>query len=240
MKRIISLIGIGIFSAISSTFVPTNSFAAENNVYDFSWLDKEKEVYVLQNRKFRKKGAFYVGGTYGLSVNGAYIDSTEVNLMAGFFFSEDWGLEFSYKTAEGEENKTYEGITAQNAVAFFRQIETATTAMIVWSPFYSKINTFNKIFYYDWMFGLGLANVSTTDNRKEFTAGSDSNQLTEEDLSGVAWMTALRFYITEDWSTRIDFRGMHVNADSAISGETDTEKRWNNYYTFNFGINYAF
>lgn len=237
MKRILSLIGIVIFSTVIS---PRNGYAAENNVYDFSWLDKEKEVYVLQNRKFRKKGTFYVGGTYGQSVSGTFIDSSEFNVLAGFFFSEDWGLEFSYLSAEGTENKTYESIQAQSAVAFFRQIESATTAMLVWSPFYSKINTFNKIFYYDWMFGLGLSNVSTTDNRKEFSGGADSNQLVEEDLSGVAWMTALRFYINENWSSRIDFRGMHLNADAAINGENDTKKRWTNYYTINFGINYAF
>ena len=232
MKRILSLIGIVLFS--------TTGNAAENNVYDFSWLDKEKEVYVLQNRKFRKKGSFYVGGTYGQSVSGTFVDSSEFNVLAGFFFSEDWGLEFSYLSAEGSENKTYKSVKAQGAVAFFRQIESANTAMLLWSPFYSKINTFNKIFYYDWMFGLGLANVSTSDNRKEFGAGAESNQLTEEDLSGVTWMTALRFYITQDWSARLDFRGLHINADSAVTNETDTEKRWNNYYTFNFGINYAF
>lgn len=232
MKRILSLIGMIVFS--------TTGLAAESNVYDFSWLDQEKEVYVLQNRKFRKKGTLYLGGTYGRSVSGAFVDSSEYNLIAGFFFSEDWGIELSYTGAQGSKNKTYDAVSAQGSVAFFRQIETATSAMLMWSPFYSKINTFNKIFYYDWMFGLGFANVSTSDNRKEFSGGSDSNQLVEEDLSGVAWMTALRFYITQHWSARIDFKGTHVNADSAITGETDTEKRWNNYYNFNVGINYAF
>ena len=33
--------------------------------------------------------------------------SSEFNVLAGFFFSEDWGLEFSYLSAEGSENKTY-------------------------------------------------------------------------------------------------------------------------------------
>ena len=30
--------------------------ANEKSVYEFSWLDKDKEIYVLQNRKFRKVG----------------------------------------------------------------------------------------------------------------------------------------------------------------------------------------
>lgn len=217
-----------------------NSSAAEDSMYDFSWLDKDKEVYVLQNRKFRKKMNVYVGGTLGRSVSGAFIDSTEINLIGGFFFSEDWGLELNYNKSEGKTNKTHDAVNAQGSVAFFRKIDTAMSAMLMWSPFYSKINTFNKIFYYDWMFGAGFANVTTLDNRNEFLGGSKKDELTSESLSGLTWMTAIRFYITQSWSSRIDFKAVHLNADRAITGESDTEKQWMNYYTINFGVNYTF
>jgi outer membrane beta-barrel protein len=215
-------------------------FAAEDSIYDFSWLDKDKEVYVLQNRKFRKSGQVYVGGTFGKSVSGAFIDSTEMNAIAGFFFKENWGLELSYTKADGTENKTSESVAAQGSVPFYRKMDTATTAMLMWSPFYSKINTFNKIFYYDWMFGVGTASVATLDNRNEFPGGSAAKEKTKESQNGIAWMTAIRFYMSQSWSFRVDFRAVHVNADSAINGETDTEKRWNHYYNFNLGLNYTF
>lgn len=216
------------------------AFAGEGSVYDFSWLDKDKEVYVLQNRKFRKNNSFYLGGTLGRSVSGAFIDSQEANLIGGFFFSENWGLEFSYTKAQGVENKTSESVNAQGSVPFYRKIDTATNIMLMWSPFYSKINTFNKIFYYDWMFGLGGATVSTLDNRNEFPGGSTADTATSESITGIAWMTAIRFYLSPNWSTRVDFRATHINADSAINGETDTEKRWNNFYNLNIGLNYTF
>jgi outer membrane beta-barrel protein len=233
MKRILS----AIFVLVSSL-----AFASESSLYDFSWLDKDKEVYVLQNRKFRKKGSLYLGGTVGRSVSGAFIDSNEANFMAGYFFSEDWGIEFSYTKAQGSENKTSDSVNAQGSVPFYRKIDSAMSTMLVWSPFYSKINTFNKIFYYDWMFGLGVSNVSTLDNRNEFKAKADPDHdvLVEETLSGFVWMTALRFYISPSWSSRVDFRATHVNADSAVNGATDTEKRWSNYYNFNIGMNYTF
>lgn len=232
MKRILSLILI----TISGIAV-----AAEDSMYDFSWLDADKEVYVLQNRKFRKKGKAYFGGTLGRQVNGAYINSNEANIIGGFFFNEDWGLELSYTKASGETNNTYDNVDAQGAsVAFFRKIDTAMSAMLLWSPFYSKINTFNKIFYYDWMFGLGVTNATTLDNRKEFTTGSGSDELTSESVQGLAWMTAVRFYISKSWSTRVDFRAQHINADTAVNGESDTEKRWNHYYNINVGLNYTF
>lgn len=210
-------------------------------MYDFSWLDKDKEVYVLQNRKFRKSGHFYIGGTLGKSVNGAFIDSYEGNLLMGYFFKENWGLEISYTKAEGTKNNTSKSVEAQSATPFFRKVDTSTAAMITWAPFYSKINTFNKIFYYDWMFGLGAATVSTIDNRNQFSSATSSAfDETKESLSGVAWMTAIRIYITPNWSSRIDFRATHVNADAAIEDEFDTKKRWSHYYNFNLGLNYTF
>jgi outer membrane beta-barrel protein len=230
MKRILSF-----FLLIYSTFI----FSAEDSMYNFSWLDQDKEVYVLQNRKFRKKGNVYIGGTLGRSVSGAYIDSNEANLIGGFFFSEDWGLELSYTKANGAENKTSDAVNAQGSVPFYRKVDTASSAMLMWSPFYSKINTFNKIFYYDWMFGAGITNMTTLDNRNEFIGGSSADDLTKETLSGFTWMTALRFYITPAWSTRIDFRAQHVNAEMTIE-QGDTEKRWSHYYNFNIGLNYTF
>lgn len=229
----------GFLSFIITSLISVSIFAAESSIYDFSWLDQDKEVYVLQNRKFRKKSNFYVGGTLGRSVSGAFIDSNEVNAVAGFFFSEDWGLELSYTKAEGSENKTSDAVFAQGSVPYYRKIDTATSAMLLWSPFYSKINTFNKIFYYDWMFGVGMTSASTLDNRNEFDSGPDSKELTKESVSGVTWMTAVRFYITPRWSTRMDFRATHLNVESQIT-EDESEKKWNNYYNFNIGFNFTF
>lgn len=238
MKHFLSLITFSFFTPI--IFFANHTNAAEDSVYDFSWLDKDKEVYVLQNRKFRKSGNVYVGGTFGRSISGAFIDSNEANLIAGYFFSENWGIELSYTKADGQTNKTHDAVNAQvGGVAFFKKIDTATTAMLMWSPFYSKINTFNKIFYYDWLFGIGAANITTLDNRNEFDGGSDSNKLTSESETAVTWMTGFRFYINQNWSTRIDLRAMHANTDMQID-TNDSEKRWNNYYNFNVGINYSF
>jgi outer membrane beta-barrel protein len=222
-----------------------STWAGEDNVYDFSWLDGDKEIYVLQNRKFRKKSRVYLGGLYGRSINGAFIDSSRFSLQGGFFFQEDWGLELSYVSASGSTNTTHDSVKEQsNAVAFYRKIETEMTAMLLWSPFYSKINTFNKIFYYDWMFGLGVSTVTTADNRNEFDdASPDSDKLTNETNSGVSWMTAFRFYITENWSSELRFRATHVNADYASENQSNqdtTEKRWIHYYNFNVGLNYTF
>lgn len=237
MKHVLSLIVLAAISII--TAIPNKVNAAEDSVYDFSWLDKDKEVYVLQNRKFRKKSEVYLGTTIGRSVSGAFIDSYEINLIAGFFFSENLGIELSYTKADGSQNKTVDAVNAQGATAFYKKIDSATSAMLMWSPFYSKINTFNKIFYYDWLFGAGVASITTLDNRLNFSGGSTSDDLTEETDTAFTWMTGMRFYFSQSWSTRIDFKAIHANTEMQIDAN-DSEERLNSYYNFNIGINFAF
>lgn len=216
------------------------TFASETSVYDFSWLDQDKEIYVLQNRKFRKVKSLYVGGTFGKNLAGAFIDSTEFNISGGFFFTEAWGIELTYTQTQSKKNATSKGVNEQGAVAFSREINSTKSAMLLWAPFYAKINTFNKVFYFDWIFGLGLAQVSTTDNRNEFPGGQAADVLTKENLTGVGWMSGLRFYLSQSWSTRLDFRATHLNATTAVNGETDTAKKWAHYYNLSVGINYTF
>lgn len=224
------------------TLISFQVFSAENSVYDFSWLDPDKKVYVLQNRKFKKHGKFYLGTTLGRSVSGAFIDSTEANFYGGLFFQEDWGVELSFTKSASETNTTYDAVkSGAAAVAFFRALDTVTSAHLVWSPFYSKINTFNKIFYYDWLFGLGLSSYTSLDNRNEFLP-TNQDEKTKESGTGVSWFTGMRFFMNEDWSFRMDFSGMHTNADRAIDDNSNfsLQKSWFHYYHFRLGLNYTF
>lgn len=231
---------LGLFLLIITS---VSVMASEKSVYEFSWLDKDKEVYVLQNRKFRKVNSVYLGTTFGKSLSGAFVDRYTGSLYGGYFFSENWGIELSYNKASNATNATHDAVKEAGTVAFYRQIDTDMTAHIVWSPFYSKINTFNKIVYYDWLFGAGISSITTLDNRNEFnTASLDKDTLTSESGIAYSWFTGFRFFISDNWSTRVDFRGTHSNADRAVSeGSTfKLTKSWFHYYDFRLGINYSF
>lgn len=233
------LLGLLLFSICSF------SIASEKSMYDFSWLDKDKEVYVLQNRKYRKKSKLYLGTTFGKSLSGAFVDRYTGSFYGGYFFNENWGLEVSYNKASNTTNSTHDAVKTAGTVAFYRKIDSDITAHIVWSPFYSKINTFNKIVYYDWLFGLGVSSLTTQDNRNEFKNESDPDHdvLVEESATAFSWFTGFRFFISESWSMRMDFKGTHSNADRAIeagAGQFDVEKSWFHYYDFKLGLNYTF
>jgi outer membrane beta-barrel protein len=219
--------------------------AGEKSLYNFSWLDPDKEVYVLQNRKFRKDGNFYIGGTGAKTLSGAFIDSYGATLRTGYFFSEDWGLEFVYGKNSGSENDTAKGVKEQGTVPFYRKIDSYMGAMFMWSPFYSKINTFNKIFYFDWMFGLGAASLKTLDNRNKFdSTASNFDELTSENNIGLLWNTGFRFYINENWSLRLDVTGQNYKAAKTKQAEGDSttssiDKIFSNY-DLGLGLNYTF
>jgi outer membrane beta-barrel protein len=235
MKNILALT----LSLFMSGFV----LAAENSLYEFSWLDKDKEIYVLQNRKFRKDGSLYLGTTAVKTVSGSFIDSYGATLRGGYFFSENWGLELVYGKNSGEENDTAKGVREQGTIPYYRKIDSYMGAMAMWSPFYSKINTFNKIFYFDWMFGVGFASINTQDNRAKFAA-VPSDALTDENVLGALWNTGFRFYINENWSLRMDFTGLHYKADKTRkedgAAQPFTSSEFFNNFDFGLGLNYSF
>jgi outer membrane beta-barrel protein len=234
-----------IFLVLVTLIMSSVVMANEKSLYNFSWLDNDKEIYVLQNRKFRKDGNVYIGATAAYNMSQDFLDAYGGTVRGGYFFSEDWGIEFLYGKNTSTENDTAKGIKEQSAFPFYREIDSFMGAMLMWSPFYSKINTFNKIFYFDWMFGLGAGNITTKDNRKLFDTvapQSERNQLTQESNVGAIWNTGFRFYINENWSLRLDFTGLTYKADKTKynTATKSTSSRLFTSYDLGLGLNYAF
>jgi outer membrane beta-barrel protein len=97
--------------------------------------------------------------------------------------------------------------------------------MILWSPFYSKINTFNKIIYFDWIFGLGYGSMQETNNTDEFIgAGNDDTTITH---NGILWDVGMKFFINESFNLRLDMTVFHYKADivETVNGATNTLNR---------------
>lgn len=232
--------GLKKFALMVFCLLPGFAISAEGSLYDFSWLDSDKEIYVLQNRKFRKAGNLFVGGALGQTVSKAYVDGYLAQLRLGYFFKEDWGIELIYSKNDGDFNDLAKRVQQQSAVPYTRIVDSYMAAQIQWAPFYSKINTFNKIFYYDWMFGLGVVSVTDSNNSLEFVG--NNRTLTQETNTGLIWSTGLRFYISPNWSVRADFTALRYQADFTVGtvGSPSTEKEWFNNYDLTIGLNYTF
>lgn len=194
----------------------TNLFASEKDIYEFSWLDPDKEVFVLQNRKFRKASRLHVNVGGGITTSGAFVDSTTIQGRAGFFATEDYGLEVIYAKNSGKENDTAKLVRNSpgqtGSKPFRRIVQSYTGAMFLWSPFYSKINTFNSIVYMDWIFGVGYASLVEKNNKLAFENVFQEDVETQETHGGIIWEAGMKFYLNENFNIRTDLTAIHYSA----------------------------
>ena len=223
------------------TLVSPKVKAAEGDIYNFNWLDPDKEVYVLQNRKFRKKGKVHVNGGFGLTTGKAFVDANVIQGRVGYFFKEEFGFEFLYSKNSGKENSTAATVRNEGSagsIPFRRIVQDYAGGMLMWSPFYAKVNTFNKIVYFDWIIGLGMAKINEENNREEFLNIGSRSINTPESHTGIMWDTALKFYINQNVDLRLDLTGIHYQADqAAVSNPTKT---WYSNWDLSLSLGYSF
>lgn len=196
-------------------FFTIQTHSAEGDAYDFSWLDPDKEVFVLQNRKFRKAGRLHATAGYGYTTSGAFVDANALQARVGYFVKEEYGVEFVYSKNSGEENSTATSVRnpgGPGSFPFRRIVDSYMGGMFLWSPFYNKINTFNKIVYMDWILGIGFAKIEETNNRNEITSSGGDLTATTESHTGLMWDIGAKFYISERWDLRIDLTSVNYKA----------------------------
>lgn len=227
----------------------SNAFAS-NEVANFEWLDDDKEIYVLQNRKYRKSKKFMISGFGTMNFSDKFVSTLGGGLKAGYFFHENWGIEFALGMGSSSENDTSKAIKTQNAIPFYRSITSYTSASIVWVPFYGKFNTFNLVYYLDWFVSAGLASIQTEDNSAAFDLDNSAEirnnafALREESATGLTWSTGLYWHLTKLLSVRFEFTGFHYQAsssqkDSSINNVSKDDK-WFHNYNLSAGINLMF
>ena len=206
-----------------SLILTTEAFASEKDIYEFSWLDPDKEVYVLQNRKYKKAGHLHLNVGGGLTTSGAFVDSTAIQGRLGYFLSEEIGFEGIYSKNTGVENATAKGVQTNNGAGastpFRRIVESYSGGMILWAPFYSKINTFNKIVYMDWIFGVGYGLLNENNNSLYFKSSGINKTPISESHGGFMWEAGMKFYLDQSFNARLDLTAVHFKA-LALSGSS--------------------
>ena len=183
-----------------------NTLAGQKNIYDFQWLDPDKAVYVLQNKIYEKKNSFYFNVGYGQSLTADFVSAKNIQFKTGYYFTEEWGFEIVYSTISNSTNTTFDNISRSNdrVVPFIRQEDGYYGALLIFSPFYAKINTFNKIVYLDWSFGLGFGKVDGKSNKTAFRTEDQNVALEEESNTAFLGKTQFKIFFTELLHFNID------------------------------------
>ena len=226
--------------ALQALWAPPAAVAAQgssdDDEYNFSWLDPDKKVYVLQNRKFRKKDRFAIYLSGGINLSNPYRSEYMAIPRVGYSFSERFGAEFFFATISNADNENLKALkkVSSSALPFVREHRSYFGGLVIWTPWYSKLNFFNKILYYDWFLKAGLGQVATALDRNR-DASLASNFLTENFVAAY-FGTGMNFFVTRNVLARLDLIGMTYSAKGA---DNVTELRQFNY-DFAVGLGYLF
>jgi outer membrane beta-barrel protein len=220
---------------------PTVSLATEKDLYDFLWLDPDKKVYVLQNKVHKKEHSIYASLGAGMGLSSTYQDTTLVHGNAGFYLNEEWAIEAMYTSYSNKDNEAFENLKKLNgSIPFTRRTTSNYGVLAKWSPFYGKINTFNKIFYFDWSFGLGLGKLNTESNAATVGNPAKANNFSSESYTTVIGKTELTVHATKNIHLSL---GLIMNNFKApgptINNKAPSEKLRNNLDTV-LSIGYSF
>ena len=219
------------------------ALSLEGDTYSFDWLDPDKEVFVLQNRKYRKRGRLYFNAGGGITTSGAFVKSTALQARVGYFARESLGFEFIYSKNNGKENDTAKSVREDGtagSIPFRRIVDNYMGGMLVWAPFYSKINTFNAVIYADWLLGLGYAKLEESNNEDEvLQEGLLDATENSESHNGVLWNLGMKIYLTRSLEFRFDMTTVFYQAKQ-VGGSDSDKKIWYSNWDAIASLGYSF
>ncbi|NDG85167.1 MAG: outer membrane beta-barrel domain-containing protein [Proteobacteria bacterium] len=223
----------------------SSAVAGDDSEYNFSWLDPDKKVYVLQNRRYRKAGDAQVFALGGLSVSDPYRSVIQVQPRLGYWFSEDLGIEAFFSARFHSPNNAY--LALEEAINLggstkspnIREIRSQTGILLNWAPWYAKINVFNSVLYFDWYLSAGAGLLGTEIGPKSKDDVASAPLWRSENLFAVFLGTGHLFHFNERWLVRLDLLGSFYSAEiySGIAGAPADRAIFSNF-AFNAGIGY--
>ena len=232
---------------ITVFFDVSSSFALPDDDYNFSWLDPEKKIYVLQNRKFRKAGAPDLSLLGGVSLGDTYRTVYQLQPRLGYWFTEEFGIETFYSARFNSPNNAYKALDqaiASGGVTkspYIREVKSQLGVLFNWAPWYAKINVFNTILYFDWIFSVGLGTLSTDIGPKVKDDPASAPSWKSENLFAVFIGTGHVFHLNEHWKIRLDALG-HFYSAPIYGGLplAPTDKSVFSNFALNLGLGYKF
>lgn len=213
----------------------TESKSDPDSGYSFRWLDPDKKIYVLQNRKFLKADRPLVSLMGGVGVSNTYRSTKNLDPRVAYYWSEAFGVEAFFTVTSNSENNAYQALknASPAALPVVREIRSQLGVLLHWAPWYAKINLFNQILYFDWYFTGGVGSV-----RSELDTNSISGNppnFVGDDRFAFFVGTGHQYHLSQSWIARLDFMGAFYRAP--LFG-TSGENSWFSNYNFNLGIGY--
>lgn len=197
--------------------------------YSFNWLDPEKKIYVLQNRKYLKAYHPIVSVLAGVGFSNPYRSTANVDGRFAFHFSEALGIELFYIYTSNAANDAAQALSTTNISPNVREIQAQYGAKLQWVPWYAKINVFDSILHFDWYFGAGAGALNTVLYSQ--TISGQTPTATPQSMLGISLSTGHLYHLSQHFLVRVDLTGVFYQAASFSTSGGNT---W--YSNYNFGI----
>lgn len=193
------------------------------------WSAKDDDFTVIQNRAFAKEKRMYLSLNYGTPYNDPNSVGTLMGLNLGYYFSERWGVELNYNTANFRYNDTIEQYRAQyGTVPDNNTYKGATSVLGYWVPIYAKMSWLDKkIIYFDMGFGFGMGMTNFEQNRcapgAVCTSGSFQSSTVTKSAMHYTLNIMQQFFISEHWAIRADFINRWTNEERLRFSNGDSQ-----------------
>jgi len=244
----IMLLRLCAFVFLLNAFVGQSSFANESgqeqtDEYDFSWLDPEKKIYVVQNRKYTKGGKLELALTGGFGIGEPYRTRRTIMPRLFYYINEQFGVGAFMGFNSSSENTNVDALKlVSNRKPAVRDIQNMVGGSFMWIPFYGKINMFNQILYLDWHIEAGVGQVASELDLNTTFAGNPN--VNETSHFSYHWGTGQKFFITRNFAARLDLLAVYYKAASGVDGSVtsvqgSTEDNYDNYFV-TLGVSYTF
>jgi outer membrane beta-barrel protein len=210
--------------------------ASEQDLYEFLWLDPDKHVFVLQNKQHKKAKKFFAQASYLNAVNVDFQESNGLGASIGYHFNEQLGIAIDAHFFNNSNNKAYQNIlNVTNSEPFIRRPEQNISLNLLWTPFYGKINTFNKIFYFDVGLGVGLSRLGMSSNLNNVRDTNIINQFDRENYLGVNSKIFIKFHIDNRQFIGAEFNNTSYKGLGPRGNKTVDHLR---YLNFSYGVSF--
>ncbi|MGE3260589.1 MAG: outer membrane beta-barrel domain-containing protein [Bacteriovoracia bacterium] len=237
------LIFVGFLFGTAQAFAEEQNADAEKDEYDFSWLDPEKKIYVVQNRKYTKAQKIELAVNGGIGIGEPYRTRRIVMPRLFYYFNEHWAASFLAGFGKNAENNNLSQLKlVSSVVPAVRDIQSFYGGSVVWLPFYGKFNMFNQLFYVDWHFEVGMGQVSSEIDLQTSRTGDPI--LNVANYTSFHYGTGMKFFISRQFAARLDYLAVNYKAPTGLDGSlTSTngavEDTYDNHF-LTLGLSYTF
>lgn len=217
-------------------------YADSINGRKVKWLDDDKEVYVLQDKEFTKKGKFVFSIGYVDNLDVSFQKTKGFKGDLSYYLSESWSLEVgyrSYSNANNSDLNNLESIPSVTVKPLVRRPNSMTSIGAAWAPLYGKINVFNNIVYFDMGAGLHYVKLEAESNVKTFGNPGAPLVFDPESLNAFMGKAFFRVYINETWNVGYEYSITTFTApvtNSTVSSGSSEERDFITDMTFTFGV----